>query len=155
MTLQTHLEQFTVADLCARDVPRLSADAAISAAVAAMQKAWTGAALIMDGDRLAGIFTERDLLRHLAGGNTDLRAPVRTVMTPNPAVLAPDDSIMHALDLMSGREFRNLPVVDKAGRVMGIVRMGDILRRLAEALPQSVLNQPPTPERPAGAKEGA
>src|SRR5690606_17871661 len=76
-------------------------------------------ALIMQGDRLVGIFTERDVLRRVAGEPETLEGPVDAVMTREPVVVSPDTSAADALRLMDEHHFRNLPVIDENGQVLG------------------------------------
>lgn len=81
----------------------------------------TGAVLVMEGDVLIGIFTERDaVFRVLAKGLDATSTLLREVMTPNPATVAPNTSYGHALLIMQERRFRHVPVVEN-GRVLGIV----------------------------------
>ena len=82
-----------------------------------------GSILVLDGDRIAGILTERDVLRVFADGQFD--ATVDDVMTPHPETIEPDDSLAHARVVMLHGGFRHLPVVE-AGRLVGIVSMRDI-----------------------------
>jgi len=81
----------------------------------------TGAVLVMEGDALVGIFTERDaVFRVLAKGLDAQTTALRQVMTSKPATVAPATSYGHALLIMQERRFRHVPVVEN-GRVLGIV----------------------------------
>src|SRR3954451_4251487 len=68
-----------------------------------------GSVLVLEGGRLAGILTERDLMRAVARGVRD-EARVGDCMTRNPETIAPDDTTMHAAVLMIHGGFRHLPV---------------------------------------------
>jgi len=82
--------------------------------------------LVTEGERLVGIFTERDLTaRVVASGRDPDLTKLSEVMTPRPDVLAPDDSPLNALELMRMRHYRHLPVVDK-GHVVGMVSIRDL-----------------------------
>lgn len=91
-----------------------------------------GACLVMEGDRLAGIFTERDLLR-LVGGGGDVRdLTVAEGMTRDVTVAPPDADLLWAADTMKRLRVRHLPVGED-GHVVGIVSIRD-LYAVAEAV---------------------
>src|SRR5262249_57295628 len=77
----------------------LPPDATLKEAVGLMREHHVGCVLAVEGDRLAGILTERDLLLKMEGA--DLSRPVRELMTPDPAVLRPEDPIVYALHRIS------------------------------------------------------
>ena len=83
--------------------------------------------IIVDNNaRLAGIFTERDLVnRVVAKGLDAVSTPLKQVMTANPDTLAPGDTAMNALELMSARRYRHLPVLD-GENVVGMVSIRDL-----------------------------
>ena len=105
----------------------VSRDCSVLAAVEAMSVAHVGALLVMDDSRLAGIFSERDLMsRVVAEGKDPARIPVSQVMTEDPLTVAPNDPLETCLTLMKRHNFRHLPVC--AGRELkGIVSLRDIL----------------------------
>jgi CBS domain-containing protein len=80
-----------------------------------------GAVLVVDDERLVGIFTERDVVfRVVARGRDPAATRICDVMTPNPHVVGPDKPFGYALLVMHERGFRHMPVV-KDGKVVGIV----------------------------------
>jgi CBS domain-containing protein len=86
--------------------------------------------LVVDGDRLVGIFTERDAVLKVAG------RPLATIaigeaMTPDPVVLRPGDTVAVAIHKMAVGGFRHIPIVDRAGRPIGVVSAADVFRHLA------------------------
>ena len=84
------------------------------------------AVLVTDGERLVGIFTERDLTSSVVATGLDPdRTSLAQVMTPRPDVLAPDDSPLNALELMRIRHYRHLPVLDQ-GKIVGMVSIRDL-----------------------------
>jgi CBS domain-containing protein len=96
-----------------------------------------GAVLVLDGDRLAGIMTERDVLRAVARGIRD-DAVVRDWMTRDPETIEPDETTEHAATLMMHGGFRHLPVVE-GGAVVGILSIRDLMRiALADSAPRGV-----------------
>ncbi len=99
------------------------------------------------GVELVGIFTERDVMRKVIDAPGMLDRPVDEVMTPNPITIGPDASAADALRLMDENHFRNLPIVDKDGRLLGNMTHQAIIQYLADRYPVEVLNRPIDPER--------
>jgi CBS domain-containing protein len=96
-----------------------------------------GAVLVLRSGRLAGILTERDVLRAVARGIRD-DAVVGDWMTADPETIEPDDTTDHAATLMMHGGFRHLPVVER-GEVVGIVSIRDLMRiALADSAPRGV-----------------
>jgi len=85
-----------------------------------------GAVMVMESDRLVGIFTERDLATKIVaqGLNPD-STELSQVMTQSPDTLAPDDTALHALSMMREHGYRHLPVAD-GERIVGIVSVRDL-----------------------------
>jgi CBS domain-containing protein len=80
--------------------------------------------------KLIGIVTDRDLVvKVVAEGTAVERATVRDAMTPNPASCREDDDLGKAVDLMSERQVRRMPIVDEAGRLTGIIAQADVATR--------------------------
>jgi CBS domain-containing protein len=87
-----------------------------------------GSLLVMEGDDIAGIFSERDYLRKIAlQGRTSQGTAVQEVMTSPVVVVEAGAEIDEALALMTDRRIRHLPVVD-GGRVVGVVSIGDLVK---------------------------
>lgn len=112
-------------DLMSTRVALTSPDTSVADAAASMVKANIGSAIVMQGRFLAGILTERDVLRSAASGE-DLRATrVSDWMTPDPQSVSPDTSVEEAAEIMLKNGFRHLPVVE--GReVRGVVSLRDL-----------------------------
>ena len=97
----------------------------IAEAAAAMVAAGVGSAVVLQGSFLAGILTERDVLRAAASGENLFMSTVAEWMTADPKALSPDSSPEEAAQLMLLNGFRHLPVVD--GRsVCGVVTLRDL-----------------------------
>lgn len=122
-----------------------------------MVEGGVGCVLVEDGGRLVGILTERDILTKLISRRLDVdRTPVETVMTRDPNTLSPDAGIAYALNEMTVGGFRHIPLVDGAGRAVGMVSMRNIVHHLVDLFPTEVLNLPPEPGlNIARTKEGA
>ena len=98
-----------------------SLDTTVSAAAKLMAAKNVGAVVILDEERLVGIFTERDaVFRVIACGLDASCTRMRDVMTTDPHTLSPDKSYGHALLLMQENGFRHVPVIEN-GHVVGIV----------------------------------
>lgn len=113
-----------------------------------------GAALVCRDGILVGIFTERDALKLMADG-TDLDQPIENVMIAEPKTLSSSDTVGQAISKMSFGGYRRLPIVDDAGRPVGILKVPGILRYLVEHFPSVVYNLPPAPHHITQEREGA
>jgi CBS domain-containing protein len=114
----------------------------------------SGCALLTKAGKLAGIFTERDAVLRVVGVKGALDMPASDVMTPDPNRVGHKDPLATAVRLMRRRGFRNVPVVDEAGQVVGCVRHKDVVNYLAEVYPEQVLNLPPDPDQVILEREG-
>ncbi len=103
---------------------------------------------------LRGVLTERDIFAKLIGPDVDLARPVESLMIEHPWTLHLDQPIRHAIDLMQTGRYRNVPLVDDDGVLVGVVRPVDVLKYLAEAFPEELLNLPPRPHQRMVAQEG-
>ncbi len=96
-----------------------------------MAKQGIGALLVMEGGRIAGIFTERDYARKVAlQGRTSGDTSVRDVMTSAVRFVRPSQSTEHCMAVMTENRLRHLPVVDEAGELAGIVSIGDLVKQI-------------------------
>ena len=105
--------------------------------------------------RLLGVLTERDIFGRLVSPDVDLSQPVERLMVDHPNTLHLDEPVRRAIELMQTGTFRNVPLVDGDGVLVGVVRPVDILKYLAEAFPEELLNLPPRPHQLMDATEGA
>jgi CBS domain-containing protein len=123
----------------------------------AIRRTGTGdSVFVCDPDgQLLGVLTERDIFGRIVGGDVDLDQPVDGLMTTAPRTLDLDQTIRDAIDLMQTGRYRNVPVVDGTGRLVGVVRQTDILKYLAESFPEELLNLPPRPHQRMKEPEGA
>jgi signal-transduction protein with cAMP-binding, CBS, and nucleotidyltransferase domain len=100
--------------------------ATVREAVQLMQRDRAGAVVVMDGLAIAGIFTDRDVLRKVAPEPAMLDRPVSDVMTPDPVVLREDDMMAYALNKMGVGGFRHIPIV-RGDAVVGMLTGRDVL----------------------------
>jgi CBS domain-containing protein len=105
----------------------VSADATLGEAAAAMAARGVGAVVVLQGESVAAILTERDVMKAVAAGK-DGSAPVEEWMTAHPDTIEPGDTTDHAASLMIHGGFRHLPVVEADGRVVGIVSIRDLMK---------------------------
>jgi CBS domain-containing protein len=101
--------------------------APVSQVAGSMLKGRFGSAVVMEGKRLSGIFTERDVLRAAASGADLTSSPVSEWMTNDPVTVDADLDADEATEIMMSNGFRHLPVVDGQA-LIGIVSLRDILR---------------------------
>ena len=87
-----------------------------------------GALPVLDGGRLLGIVTDRDIAVRVVAKGLSSGALVNEAMSRDVHFCRPDDDIEHAADGMARKRIRRLPVVDEGGRLLGIVALGDIAR---------------------------
>lgn len=154
MDFQLHLETETV-DHCYPAKPLCAApDDSLRTVLRLLRETRTGAAMICIEGKLLGIFTERDALKVLAD-NTNLDAPVSSVMVRNPTTIRKTDTVAKAIALMSAGGFRRLPIVDDEGKVTGLVKVSGILHYLVEHFPKVVYTLPPAPHHKMEEREGA
>ena len=119
-----------IANHMSRDLLAVGADERIADAARRMVARGVGAVLVMDGDRLAGILTERDVLRTVADGRTE-DAKVGERMTRHPETVEASETTAHAASLMIHGGFRHLPVED-GGAIVGIISIRDLMRVVLE-----------------------
>ncbi len=121
------MNQRSVVQLIKRQVIHLAPSASVREAVQLMSENHIGAMLVMDGERLAGIFTERDALnRVLAEGRDPDSTPLSEVMTRDLVTLGPQAEATLALHVMSEVGLRHLPVVEN-DKVYGMVSLRDFV----------------------------
>ncbi len=155
MELARNLKVESVVRLKPTEDYRLATNATVSDAISLMREKKIGCILICKKDHLLGLFTERDLMRRVLARRLPLETPIDQVMTPNPVVISPSDSISTAIWKMQEGGYRHLPVLDSYGKPTGILSVKRIVHYLAEHFPTVVLNLPPDPMQYPPCAEGA
>jgi CBS domain-containing protein len=121
-------------------------DAVVSDAIDVMKTRRVGCVVITKDNRLKGIFTERDVLKKIAGSSIDPRTtPITSVMTHSPQVLWEQDTIAYALNFMDLGGYRHIPIVNERFEAVGVVSVKDIVSYLVQNFSDEVLNLPPHP----------
>lgn len=123
-----------VSDLMTQAAVTDAADDTLAEAAAKMRAQQTGSLLIMEGASLAGIVTERDVLKVVGEGQDPKSVSLRDVMTKDPVTVDPDSSIQDAAKIMFDKWFRHLPVTTRDGKVVGIISLRDLLTLVAEGM---------------------
>jgi CBS domain-containing protein len=114
-----------------RKVHTISPAATVYEAVDRMVRHNVGSLLVVEGDEIHGIITERDYLREIVlKGRTSRETPVRDVMTTRVVCVAPADSIEGCMAVMTEKRIRHLPVLED-GRLTGLISIGDVVKRLS------------------------
>jgi CBS domain-containing protein len=105
----------------------------VAEAVAEMNRNRIGCVVVIDDGRISGIFTERDVLRRVVGEGVDPRtARVADVMTRDVHTIGPDTTVEQTMQTFAERRCRHLPVIE-AGRLRGLISIGDISRWVADS----------------------
>lgn len=119
MNLAERFDVDTVTSLDLSRYVRTTGESTVREAVAAMNQSGHTCACIIDGDVPIGILTDRDVLTRVVGYPAAWDLPIEAVMTPDPETVRADASVGEALELMNVFRFRNVPVVEQSGTLMG------------------------------------
>jgi CBS domain-containing protein len=123
----------TITDLMTANPCAIEADKPVAYAAKMMQQERVGLAPIVDGGRLVGTLTDRDIVtRVVAQGKNPQSVTVREVASTAPVTISPQQDLDQALQLMTSHQVRRLPVVEEDGRLVGIVAQADIAREAKE-----------------------
>ena len=115
-------------------VARVDPEASVDHVIDELSARRIGAVLVMQGDSILGLVSERDIVRALARHDPDVRGlRARDIMTSPLATIGSGDSVIRAMGLVTGRRIRHLPVVD-SGILVGIVSIGDLVKARIEEI---------------------
>ncbi len=125
-----------ILEMCDSEAASIPVDATAEQAIRTMLDRHVGAVAVVDEDRrVAGIFTERDVLRRLALGEHDLRkVPIREIMTAPVEMATRATAASEALATMVERHYRHLPIVDDDGRLLGMLSIRNLLQAQIDSL---------------------
>ncbi len=113
----------------------VSGDTTVRDAVEVMRAARVGAVVVLDDERVTGIFTERDLMLRVVGADLDpATTAIASVMIRDPVHVTPDARRAEALDLMVTNHFRHLPIADESGKAIGMLSIRNVLANRVERL---------------------
>jgi CBS domain-containing protein len=118
----------TIQDIMTRDVQTIASQETIQRAAQLMDELNVGAIPVLDGDKLVGMITDRDItVRSVAVGQDPRSTKVTDVMSTDVRTCTPGQSIEEVLSQMGDVQIRRVPVVDEqSGKVIGIVSLGDV-----------------------------
>jgi CBS domain-containing protein len=123
----------SVREIMSTELATVDPSTQLMEAARVMSAARAGSVLVIDGDTLVGIFTERDILRALADSSSADRARVSSVsqwMARDPVTVGPDATVAEALNQMLFGGFRHLPVME-SDSVVGMISMRDLAKSMA------------------------
>ncbi|HWU82537.1 MAG TPA: CBS domain-containing protein [Methylophilaceae bacterium] len=107
-------------------------DSLVYDALLLMAEHHIGALLVMRGDELVGIFSERDYAREVViKGRTSATTAVQDIMSTKLITVSPENTVEECMNLMSGKRIRHLPVIDH-GKVVGLLSIGDLVQATIE-----------------------
>jgi CBS domain-containing protein len=155
MSLEYDLRQEHVIHLNLTEFTQVESGDSVSATIEKMRQENHNCAFVTNQGKLVGIFTDRDILRKVVAAPESWDQPIETVMTAQPLTVNTDDPADTALNLMNEKHFRNVPVLDNKGTVIGNLTHYAIVKYLADRFPESVYNLPPEPDRVARNRDGA
>lgn len=155
MSLENNLQQEQVIHLDLNRFAAVEIGTSVKETVEKMRNASHHCAIVLDRGSLVGIFTDRDILRKVVDTPDTWNKPIEEVMTYSPITVDSMDPADKALTLMDEKHFRNVPVVDQNGIVIGTLTHHAILKYLADRFPESIYNLPPDPDRHSDNRDGA
>ncbi len=154
MTLEQELKAEHVAHLDLSGYCQAAGDVTVKDVLNKMYESRQNVCLIIEENKLVGIFTDRDVLRKVVAFPETWNKPVSQFMTTNPITVKPETSAADALWLMDDHHFRNLPVVSDAGEIIGTMTHLAVIEFLAARYPIEILNRPPRPDQFPSHAEG-
>ena len=114
------------------DLYTILPDATVYEALSLMAEKNVGALVILEGERLAGLISERDYARKvILKGKFSKDTPVHEIMTRDPVTVTLDHDLEHCMELMTDKRVRHLPVVQEE-RVIGIISIGDVVKGIID-----------------------
>ena len=144
MDIELSLMTETVAQAAPVEPVCVSPQLSLRRVLEVLRRGGQSVALVCRDGALVGVFTERDALRVMAQ-NIDLSTSIEQMMTPRPITVHAREKIGNAVQKMATGGYRRLPIVDDAGRPVGLVHVSGIVHYLVEHFPKTIYNLPPVP----------
>ncbi len=148
------LRQTKVRDLKLQSDQRIDPATPLTEVYRAFDEQNLGGVMVCEGDRVVGIFTQRDVLHRTALENLDPATPVSAVMSDRPVTVGLDHDLAEAIRVMVKGAYRHIPVVDDDNLQVGLLSSQVILRFIADHFPEEVLNLPPKLDQVMSRPEG-
>jgi CBS domain-containing protein len=113
-----------------QEIWSVSPDTSVYDALKLMAEKNVGALLVLEGDKLAGILSERDYARKvILKGKASKNTPAREIMSENVVCVTPKQSVAECMALMTDKHFRHLPVIED-GKLVGVISIGDVVKAI-------------------------
>jgi CBS domain-containing protein len=116
------------------DVVTMEPEESVRAAAEKMQNKNVGAVVVVQGGKVAGIVTDRDIALKVALGKVALDSPVRDIMTTKVMTIWDDQGVFNATQYLRGKKIRRLPIIDRQDKLVGMVTLDDLFVLLAREL---------------------
>ena len=114
------------------EVYTIAADATVYEALSLMAEKNVGSLVILEGETLVGLISERDYARKIVlQGRLSKDTPVSEIMTTEPVTVTLDQDLEQCMELMTDKRVRHLPVVEE-GRLIGIISIGDVVKGIID-----------------------
>ena len=155
MDIEKTLRERKIRQLVLSPLVTIESGTSLKNAISAMRQNQVGYVLVTENQQLVGIFTERDVLGKVVGEGVDESRLLKEFMTPSPLTLNPDSSVLEAIRLMDEHGYRNVPLVNAEGNLVGNLSASNIIDFLAESFPQEVLSLPPKANQNFSSVDGA
>jgi len=131
-------------------------NASLQSVIESMQLSHSSCILIINNNKIIGIFTERDVITKVVGKDVNLgNEEICNYMTNKPEILYSDDSIAFALNKMIDGGFRHIPIVHTKSKEIFVISMQDIINSIGDFYFDDIVNLPPKPLRSTSQREGA
>ena len=155
MDIEDDLHEARISHLDLSNFVIVQTNTSVAATLRLMRENRVSAALVKKDGKLAGIFTERDVLTKVSDQPVTWKQPVDSLMTSSPQTVSPDEPVSSALGLMNTGGYRDMPVLDADGNIMGNLSHPAIIRFLTDRFPREIYNLPPDPDVFPQTREGA
>ena len=124
-----------------KPIATVDPDSTVLHALEIMAENDVGALLVLDGERLAGVFSERDYARKvILQGKSSKELKVREIMTDKVFYVTPETSIEQCMAIMTDKHIRHLPILENGEKVLGVISIGDVVKETISQQ-QFIINQ--------------
>jgi CBS domain-containing protein len=137
---QAAISRMRCREIMTKSVKTATPETSLREAAVLMREGDMGAVPIVDGGKLVGIVTDRDIVVRVIADGKDAATPINEAMTAELFTVKPDDFVFEAIRLMGDKQVRRIPVIDNSGGLVGIIAMADVAletedeREIAETL---------------------
>jgi CBS domain-containing protein len=153
-TIEEILKTVSIRDVLPPRFDPVEPATSLGDAIRLLDEQGRGALVVCEARRVVGIFTERDVLRDIAGNEVDLATPVSRFMTKDPTCIGSAARLAEAISTMIEGGYRNLPLVDESGDEEGMLSSLDVVQFVADHYSKFVKNLPPRLHQRMTAAEG-